>query len=773
MTKWQRFKFHPCLPLGKDSKRATGSAEHIALSRTAAGEGMVLLKNDGILPLSRRSRVALFGKASADYVKGGGGSGDVTVEYVRNLCDGMEEKQAENKIVVFDRLCSFYRENVAQQYKEWKRPGQTDEPELPADLLNDACAFADTAIISICRYSTEGSDRKEADDFYLTDAEKAMVEAVKSKFDNIVVVLNVGGMVDTSWFINEPKIKGVLLGWQAGMVGAMAQADILCGDVCPSGRLSDTLVAKFSDYPSSENFNESEEYVEYTDDIYVGYRYFETVADAIDRVNYPFGFGLSYTTFDIETVSAKEENGVITVNVKVTNTGSVAGKEVVQVYTSAPQGVLGKPARELRAFAKTDLLVPGESRVLTLSFNVNDMASYDEGKAAYVLEEGAYYVLVGKNVRDCDKVFTYNVLEDTVTLQLENRCVPRKLSKRMKSDGSYEALPVSEYDEVYDTSDWPEKPTWKFDHIQGDMRNIKTPEDRIMLDAVVDGKASMEEFIAQMSELDLIDLIGGRPNDGVADTFGIGDLDTFGIPSIMTADGPAGLRIQPHKGVKTTAWPCATLLACSWNTDIVYEVGRAGALEVKENNIGMWLTPALNIHRSSLCGRNFEYFSEDPLISGKMAAAMVNGIQSQNIAACVKHFCCNNKEVNRKYSDSRVSERALREIYLKGFEIAVKESSPWGLMTAYNIVNGTYPSESSDLLKGILRDEWDYDGLVTTDWDNAAEHYREVLAGNNLRMPTGSSRRLLKALELGLITRADLEENAKRILQYIIRMAYI
>ena len=247
-------------------------------------------------------------------------------------------------------------------------------------------------------------------------------------------------------------------------------------------------------------------------------------------------------------------------------------------------------------------------------------------------------------------------------------------------------------------------------------------------------------------------------------------MDHLGIPAVMTADGPAGLRIIEDRGVKTTAWPVATLLACTWDADLIYEVGAAAALEVKENNIAMWLTPGINIHRTPLCGRNFEYYSEDPLVSGKLAAAMVRGIQSRNVSACVKHFCVNNKETNRKCSDSRVSERALREIYLKAFEIVVKESGVWSVMTAYNLMNGTYTSENKELISGILREEWGYEGLVITDWSNFAEPYREALAGNNVRMPLGNPKRLQKALQHGLITRRDFVNNVRYLLEFLLKL---
>lgn len=774
MEKWRRFKYLPVAPLGKNGQLVTGSPEHIRLSRTAATEGMVLLKNENhLLPLQKGSRVALFGKASADYVKGGGGSGDVTVAYVRNLCDGMEEKENEGKLSVFAPLNEFYRENVAQQRKAGKGPGHTTEPELPAELLKQAARECDTAVISICRYSAEDWDRKgepNDGDFYLSREEQRMVADVTAAFRKVVVVLNVGGMVDTSWFAHDDKISSVLLAWQGGMEGAMAEADILCGDVTPSGKLTDTFAASFDDYPSSANFNDSKDYVCYTDDIFVGYRYFETIPGAAEKVNYPFGFGLSYTSFDWTCEKTEIDSESIAVTLRVTNTGAYAGKEVLQLYTSAPKCRLEMPKLELRAFRKTDLLKPGESRIVTLCVPVSELSVYDEKLAAYVLPAGSCRIFAGTSVRAIREVGAFEAEQERVIEQVKNRCVPKKLPQRLKADGSYEELETGEYASVYDTADWPEKPKWTAEHILPNRYGTALPEDRLSFEKVASGEASIDEFVDSLTDDELITLLGGTPNRGVADTRGIGGLDELGIPAVMTADGPAGLRIVPERGVKTTAWPVATLLACTWDPELVYAVGEAGAKEVRENNIGMWLTPAINIHRSPLCGRNFEYYSEDPLVAGKLAAAMVQGIQSQHISACVKHFCCNNKETNRYASDSRVSERALREIYLKAFRIVVKEADVWAVMTAYNLLNGIYTSENADLLSGILREEWGFDGLVVTDWVNWAEHYREVLAGNNVRMPHGSPKRLQKAMKLGLITREQLTANARHVLEWLLKL---
>ena len=796
MAKWQRSFFQPVLPLGEDGRRVTGSKEHIALSRMAAGEGMVLLKNEkNTLPIRRGTKVALFGKGTVDYVKGGGGSGDVTVEYIRNLYEGMKIKEDEGKVEVFDKLAKYYAEDIQKQYEDGAVPGMTVEPELPDELLNEAREYTDTAIITICRFSGEGWDRKceaaqdgyvldgeekrnselsakifENGDFCLTNAENAMVEKVKKAFTHVIVVMNVGGIVDTKWFRDCDEIQSVLMAWQGGMEGGLATADILCGDVNPSGKLSDTYAKDLEDYPSTANFHESAFYVDYTEDIYVGYRYFETIPGAAERVNYPFGFGLSYTDFDWKMTGVSEENGVITVLTEVTNTGKTAGKEVIQLYYGAPQGKLGKPAKVLGAFKKTSLLQPGERQILTLKIPVDQMASYDDlGKvcrSAYVLEAGEYAIYIGTNVRDAAKIdFTYVVKEDTVTEQLSRKAAPYHLQKRMLADGYYEELPQREYVEE---EGLPRQDKYAIGLPCPDTRGQKGIDFLDFLDSkgvrfsdVADGKMTLD---------DCINLLGGQPNTGCANTFGMGNLPEYGVPNVMTADGPAGLRILPKCGVNTTAWPCATLLASTWDEELVEKVGKAGAEEVKENNISIWLTPACNIHRSPLCGRNFEYYSEDPYLAGKTGAAMVRGIQSQHIGASVKHFAANNKETNRKDSDSRVSERALREIYLKQFEIIVKEAHPYTIMSSYNLINGIHASENKELLTGILRDEWGFDGLVTTDWWTFGEHYRETKAGNDIKMAAGYPERIKEAYEKGLITEAEIRLSARRILNMILKI---
>lgn len=802
MSKWQRIKFQPNLPLGENGQRVTACAEHIALSKNAAMEGMVLLKNEQrVLPLQKGTRLALFGKGTFDYVKGGGGSGDVTVEYITNLYEGF--LSLGDHVYVEENLADYYRQYVKGQYIAGSVPGMIAEPVLSDELCDKARAFTDTAVISISRFSGEGWDRSVADestnsepqralaikgselyehgDFYLSDAETALVEKVKTYFPKVIVVLNVGGMVDTQWFFDDDHIQSVLMAWQGGMEGGKAAAELLCGLSNPSGKLSDTFAKRLEDYPSTAGFHESEDYVDYTEDIYVGYRYFETLTGAAEKVNYPFGYGLSYTNFEWSVISAGEKKGLIRVRVRVTNTGDMAGKEVIQLYVGAPQGLLGKAARSLMAFKKTRLLQPGEEQMVELTFAVSAMASYDDlgkvAKSAYVLEKGDYLFYVGTSVRDTVKLdYVYTVENDVVTEQLSAKLVPTNLKHRLLADGTYEELPLGEPNDPDFTvlepldgvSKWGgEQPAVR--EVQRIPRRSRERVDRLDFNLVASGVVSLDKFVDELTLDELAHLLGGQPNTGVANTWGFGNLPQYYLPNAMTADGPAGLRIKPECGVKTTAFPCATLLACTWDPEVTFAVGEAGAKEVKENNIAAWLTPAVNIHRSPLCGRNFEYYSEDPFLTGTMAASMVKGIQSQHIAPSVKHFALNNKETNRKNSDSRVSERAAREIYLKVFEIIVKTSKPWYIMSSYNIINGHRASESRDLLTGILRDEWGFDGMVSTDWWTYGEHYKEVKAGNDLKMASGYPERLMAALEAGVLTREEMTTCVKRILNIILK----
>lgn len=791
MEKYARFNYQPCIPLGKDGRCVTASKEHTSLSRQAAGEGMVLLKNtDNALPLKKGEKIALLGKTSLEYIKGGGGSGDVHCAYIRNVYDGMCEKKAEGKVDIYLPLIDFYKDYVEEMEKNvptqeqinqtWdvvnnmdfcqKRDDMTydtfqsmfvKEAEVSDELLEGAAKFATTAIITIGRFSAEGTDRRVlGGDYIMSDVEKHLIDRATKLFSKVIIVLNAGAVLDCEYFAENDKIQAVLMGWQAGMEGGGAIADILCGDVNPSGKMPDTLVKRYESYPSKADYEVGFEYVDYSEDIYVGYRYFETVPEMKKEVRYPFGFGLSYTSFEISGKFCGCSDGKIVAVCTVKNTGDVAGKEVVQLYYSAPQGKLGKPSKELAGFKKTKLLNPGESETLAITFDVNDMASFDDlgkiAKSAYVLEKGNYEFFLGTSVEDNEKLeYEYVVEADTVTEQLAQLCKPFKLEKRMLSDGSYEALPMGEEEYFYGEN----KPT-----------GAVAPKEPVMFDKVGE-EITLDEFVAQLTMDELKDFVGGQPPTGVANTGCFGGIKRLGVPAVPTADGPAGLRLETKTGIPTTAWPCATLLAATWNPELVYEVGAAAASELRENNLGVWLAPALNIHRNPLCGRNFEYFSEDPLLAGKMAGAEIRGIQSQKIAVSMKHFACNNKEPNRFACDSRLSERALREIYLKGFEICVKEADPWTVMSSYNLINGQHTSESYELLTGILRNEWGFKGMVVTDWGVKNDPVKEVKAGNDMKMHCGYPEDLQAGLDDGRITRADLELCAKRILDMFTKLA--
>lgn len=791
MDKFARFRYQPCIPLGEDGRCVTASLKHTTLSRDAATEGMVLLKNENnALPLNKGEKIALFGKATIEYIKGGGGSGDVHTPYIRNIFDGFAEKQKDGKVSVYMPLIDFYKDYVERESVNvlnqeqinaiWdvvnamefctKRDDMTydtfarmhvTEAKVPDELIKSAADWAETAIITISRFSAEGVDRRPVgNDYYLFDLEKELIDKASRLFKKVVIVINSGATIDCEYFAENDKVSAVLLSWQGGLEGGAAIADILCGDVNPSGKLADTITKSYDYYPCKEEFWESFKHIYYSDDVYVGYRYFETIPGAKDYVRYPFGFGLSYTSFALSGKVCCESDGKIIAVVNVKNTGSIAGKEVIQLYYSAPQGKLGKPARELAGYKKTSLLAPGEAETVVMSFDINDMASFDDlgkiCKSAYVLEAGDYEFYLGTDVRNAEKLdYVYTVEADRVTEQLKNWCKPFKLEKRMLSDGSFEALPMGEESYFY---------------AEVEPSGAKAPENVVKFDKV-GTEITMDEFVAQFTLDELMYFVGGQKTTGVCNTGSFGGIDRLGIPYFPTADGPAGLRLEPCTGIPTTAWPCATLLACTWNPELIYEVGAAGGAEVRENNLAVWLAPALNIHRDPLCGRNFEYYSEDPLVAGKCAAEAIKGIQSQKVAVSMKHFACNNKEANRYDIDSRISERALREIYLKGFEIAVKEADPWTVMSSYNRINGQHTSESYELLTGILRDEWGFKGMVVTDWGVKNNPVNEVKAGNDMKMHCGYPADLKAAYDKGELTRAELELCVKRILEMFLKLA--
>jgi len=1187
---------------------AAASAEgNPELSRRAASEGMILLENRGdVLPVAEGSTVAMFGRAMIDYTRGGGGSGNTNVDYTINILQGMQQYEQEGKVTLVPELVSFYTEQVTTN-------GIKDDANITVtdEVWSAATAATETAIVTIGRYTAEGTDRQAVKgDYYLSDAETELITKVAAEFENTVIILNIGSVMDTSWIKGDNAIEGidaVLIGWQGGMEGGAATADVLMGTVNPSGKTVDTWAKDYADYPSSETFNESSNYVNYTEDIFVGYRYFETIPTAYDKVNYEFGYGLSYTDFDTVIDSVEVTDGEIVTTATVTNTGDVAGKEVVQVYFSAPRGDLTKPAKELAAFDKTDLLSPGASQTLTLSFPITDMSSYDDTgiiqKSAYVMESGDYKIFVGNSVRDGKYAdFIYTVDKDIVTEQLSELCAPLQLPERMLEDGSFvdvdHYFTVSEdgttriemenystatstiavesfsdgkfytgkclakfntigdyveysldvekagqyavrfsyangytaksdiidvtvdgvaqindrfdiqatsagdtvskwynfslsqnyiyvnlnegknivritarvalqpnfdymilervgdistaytrtvsadsvttfeaesYDEGIQGKDkwgvrtaskdgvgsWVEAmashgntvkynlnvtkagqyklilngtsgtsaltfttlvkvtspeseqifrktlsvsgSTWytfndfepiyinlplgncelyvsaqinKFPNLNrlsleyvgkttdrtvdlstteavtieaedyvslgwsssgyppveetssvdsnivcvahlshtgnyaswwvnakkagkysvvmnyangntsvafepiatvngkqqpvsltlpvtsvdgnkwysfkdsdpftieldeglnvftlectGDNKfpNLNTltfsymgseaeaaatvstdTDEKIMLIDVYNDPALMDDFLDQLTIDELAQLLSAQETRDGSTTWGMGKNKDYGVPLIMTADGPQGIRINKN----CTAWPISTCLAASWDTDLVAAVSKAVATEAHNNNMDIWLAPGMNIHRDPLCGRNFEYYSEDPLLTGKLASTITTAVQAEGVAVSLKHFAANNKEENRKNLDSRLSERALREIYLRAFEIAVKEADPWTIMSSYNLINGVQNGENKQLLTGILRNEWGYNNVIETDWQNNTDHLYEILAGNDVKMTNSQPERLASAVEAGVLTREQLEVGAERVLNLVMKVNY-
>lgn len=1054
--------------------QARALPENVPLAREILGEGMVLLKNeDNALPLKKTDTIAIFGQgqryvgsSSSGYQTGGGGSGAQMPAYTPvGPIDALIKAEDAGKIKLYHPLIDAYQKDISYMPDE--------------AMYNAAAAKADKAVMFISRFSSEGSDRKTGKgDWLLSDVETAMMKTLSEKFDCVIVLTNVGGVIDTSWAVGDVEgidIEALMMIWQGGAEGGNGVADVLLGKVNPSGKLTDTCAKSIDDYPTTESFYSSSS-VDYKEDVFVGYRYFETFDPGYEKVNYEFGYGLSYTTFDISDVKYSVNDEEIVVRATVKNTGDVAGKEVVQLYFSPPQmgtdgAVLSKPAKELAAFQKTGIIKPAKSETITLKYPIADMATFDDtgltgNKSAYVLEAGDYKVYIGNSVKNVRLAGTYNQKELAVTGQLVQLVAPNRLQERLLADGSMEVLsevkPVAiisstgetkiegesftaaseqvrvqetngvkyvdyinavgryveycvrvEESGFYDlyfhqangkrvplkdilnvyvdgeklqnisldcpaTGGWDEfadstvnmiqmekgirtirfstkngkfsnvdyfvlKPhtsvaisadiptvleaeyfqekgttgtadapttewfaaerkgqlkvngvwvpyeggTLAYMHTAGNwvsynldveeagtyevsfrmsngrsrvddvlsmlvdeknqnvivtcpqtgdgnnksewynfididkkydvqlpagecklklvsktanfpnidkitfVRKIKIGRESvasnlyrnfrsaqalnddaeiITLKDVRNGSATLEQLVGQMSIEELASFTTGHVHGIGQGTGSIGGSDDvvekYEIPRADTADGPGGLRIDS----KSTAWGCQVLSGCTWNTELLERFGEAVGKEAVASEVDIWLAPGMNIHRNPMCGRNFEYYSEDPLLTGKMGAAVARGVQKQSVAVTIKHFACNNKEGNRNSSDSRVTERALREIYLRGFEIAVKEGNPWCVMSSYNFINGTEASERQDLLTGILRGEWGFDGFVMTDWDNQSNIVKELKAGNNVKMPSGNDDSVVDAYEKGEISRELLEANAIDIIKVLVKL---
>ncbi len=694
--------------------------EIAAKAREMAADGIVLLKNEnGTLPITAQTRLAVFGRSAVNYFTVGYGSGgDVVSPYRKNLMEGLLEHGVKIDGILaskYETWCSLPK-NVPDEgyWAHW--PMSNPEMPLKAEDVAAAALRCDMALVVIGRAAGESRENVlKPGSYYLTEREKAMLDVVATYFHRICLVMDCGNIIDMSWTRDyENKITAIVYAWQGGMESGTALADVLTGAVNPSGRLTDTIAVRYEDYPSSQSFG-GQSFNAYVEDIYVGYRYFETFAP--DKVLYPFGFGLSYTRFRLGSQASVSGN-LVTVNATVENVGDEAGREVVQVYVDLPCGALGAPKRVLAGFRKTGLIQPGQQETVNIAFDLADLASFDDTgvsgcKDAFVLEAGSYCVQAGVNIRDVKPVVCIVKQGMEVVRQLHecNAVRPEHGFCRMVNRNGQldmEMVPTANRNLRQD--------------ILGGLPQELIPDGAEYTFAdVKEGRCTPEQFVAQLSSEELDDITHGfglmnDPSGPAGNAGSLGGvteaLKKRGIPTVITTDGPSGIRIR-----KTCSLlPCGTCLASSFDPDGVEALYALLGKEMVAQGTQVLLGPGMNIHRNPLCGRNFEYYSEDPLLTGKIAAAAVRGIQSQGVSACPKHYACNNQEVNRNECDSRVSQRAQREIYLKGFQIAVRESDPWCLMTSYNLVNGVWSHYHYELATDILRNEWGYQGLTITDW---------------------------------------------------------
>ena len=764
---------------------------YAVLARQATAEGCVLLENEGqALPLREGERVAVFGRMAFHYYNSGLGSGGlVNTRYVVGILDALKDCK---EIRLDEKLMGIYedwiRENPFDEGQGWGRvPWCQKEMEVTDEMLG--CARDnDVSLVIIGRTAGEDQDNNAGPGSYcLTETEEDMIRRVCQVSKRTVVVLNVGNIIDMSW-VKKYHPQAVLYAWQGGQEGGNGVADVLTGKVCACGKLTDTIAQSIEDYPSTENFgNPFKNY--YKEDIYVGYRYFETFAK--DKVLYPFGYGLSYTSFGIKAEILKNSEEELTVAAEVVNTGAVKGKEVVQVYAKVPQGKLGNPARRLIGFAKTGELKPGEKEEVVIVIPKYDLASYDDSgvtghKSCYVLEEGTYEIFVGSDVRSAESAGCYEE-KFRVVEKLQEACAPVEKFSRMKAvlmpDGSYQAVtekvPVRTVDpQERRKQNLPETLAY-------------TGDKGYKLVDVLDGKVSMENFVAQISEEDLIAMFRGegmcspKVTPGTAAAFGgvTESMKALGIPVGCCADGPSGIRMDC--GTKAFSLPNGTALGCTFNTELVSDLYEMTGKELRLNKIDSLLGPGMNIHRNPLNGRNFEYISEDPLLTGRICAAQVKAMAKSGIGSTIKHFCGNNQEVGRSTSDSVMSERCLREIYLKGFEMAVREGGARSVMTTYGSVNGLWTAGSYDLCTTILRKEWGFEGIVMTDWwakSNYEGHQAEVqvkapmvAAQNDIYMVVSDAKAnpekddVEEMLHAGKLTLGELQRNGANILGFLLK----
>ena len=739
------------------------------LSRIAACEGAVLLRNDrDTLPLEPGKQVALFGRMQTDYIKSGTGSGGkVNAPYVVNIRDGLKNAGVRLDETVEAIYDAWIEKNPFDHGNGWFCPWNQEEMPIDEKDAAEAAKRNETALYIVGR--TAGEDRDCTDkrgSFFLTETEEENIRLLAGCFKKVCVLLNIGSLPDLSWMETIP-VSSVLILWQGGMEGGNACADLLTGKTAPGGKLADTVMKTLADYPATGHFGDPKENI-YAEDIYIGYRYSETFAK--DRVLFPFGFGLSYTTFETKCTGASFDGAVLTLCAEVTNTGNRPGKEVVQAYLGSPNDGIGNPARRLIAFAKTKELAPGETDTLVLTARADELCSYDDLRNVWLMEAGTYHVYLGDDVRNAPEAYAFASVE-RIFMHCNQLLAPETPFERLTNRGM-QKTPLKK--------DRPAPACPPCLPYSGD-KGIK-------LSDVADGKAGMDEFLAQLSDDQLICMVRGegmnspKVTAGSASAFGgvTKELLDFGIPLMCATDGPSGVRLT-NENAKATALPNGTLLACTWNVPLIEWLFRAEGLENLLYRIDTILGPGINLHRHPLGGRNFEYFSECPVLTGKICAAALRGLNAVGACGTVKHFFGNSQETNRHGTNAVMSERCARELYVKAFEIAVREGGCRSIMTSYNPVNGIWSACNPDLTGELIREEWGFDGIVMTDWwakvnadekgeCNMTSLHRMVKAQNDLYMvtPDASTREddLPEALADGRLTRAELVRCAGHICRF-------
>ena len=802
--------------------------DHRKLAREAAAEGFVLLENkDHFLPLAKGSKVGLYGAGAIRTIKGGTGSGDVNERDSVNIFQGMKNAGYD---VTSSEWLEDYDKLYVQARLDWKNEIFTklngDDTKFfdaysatpffmpsgnPIDEEKAAADGADTAFFVLARIAGENKDRFDTEgDYFISKEEKAILAQVSRCYKNVVLVINTGGLMDLAFVEEFDNIRSILQYVQAGQEGGNAFADVVSGDVTPSGKMTDTWAKDYYDYPGAEVYSyKSGDLMKekYEEGIFVGYRYFDTFEVP---VRYSFGYGMSYTDFEIRTDDIKVSgrgmmNPKVSVTVTVTNTGDTyAGKEVVQIYASCPQGRLVKEFRRLAGFGKTKLLAPKESQTMTITFPLYQLTSYEEESASWILEPGMYGIWIGNDLNTSVLSGALELDEKAVMTACENIC---PLKEELN-----EIVPDAEKVQAREAAWQKEVKEKRMSVIE--LKASEIPTEKVDYQPVPEelpGKAG--KIVESLSVDQLALLATGDPGaqgnalgsagisvpGAAAETSPCASEEPWNVTTIALVDGPAGLRLKREYQVDNgeivasdflaaleggffskpqekrgttyyqfcTAIPVGTLLAQSWDVELIKRVGEMIGHEMELFNVTLWLAPGMNIHRNPLCGRNFEYYSEDPLLAGMMAAAMTLGVQKvPGCGTTIKHFACNNQEDNRMGSDSILSERALREIYLKGFEIAVKDAQPMSIMTSYNLINGVHAANCYDTCTKAARDEWGFAGAIMTDWTTTNVQIQGectaagcMRAGNDMVMPglPEDHENIKKELADGTLTMAELK----------------